>query len=288
MRKIAFYIINLFVIGSLWSCQGDEPTTTSIFDEEEEVAETEFDQWLLHNYTYPYNIAFKYRMEDIESSMDYTLAPAEIDKAKKLAKIIKHLWIETYDEIAGVNFTRAYIPKVIHLIGSAAYEDNGMIVGTAEGGTKVTLYYVNQLQINTAFLNKYYFLTMHHEFAHILHQTKNYDPEFDRISEGSYTGGDWYNVANTTALREGFVDGYASSEPREDFAETLAVYITNTADFCKSQLDKAGETGGPIIQEKMEYIRIYMADTWGIDVDKLREIIQRRSKELDSLDFDNF
>lgn len=60
MRKIAFYIINLFVIGSLWSCQGDEPTTTSIFDEEEEVAETEFDQWLLHNYTYPYNIAFKY------------------------------------------------------------------------------------------------------------------------------------------------------------------------------------------------------------------------------------
>ena len=51
MRKIAFYIINLFVIGSLWSCQGDEPTTTSIFDEEEEVAETEFDQWLLHNYT---------------------------------------------------------------------------------------------------------------------------------------------------------------------------------------------------------------------------------------------
>lgn len=83
MRKIAFYIINLFVIGSLWSCQGDEPTTTSIFDEEEEVAETEFDQWLLHNYTYPYNIAFKYRMEDIESSMDYTLAPAEIDKAKK-------------------------------------------------------------------------------------------------------------------------------------------------------------------------------------------------------------
>lgn len=64
---------------------GDEPTTTSIFDEEEEVAETEFDQWLLHNYT-SYNIAFKYRMEDIESSMDYTLAPAEIDKAKNSPK----------------------------------------------------------------------------------------------------------------------------------------------------------------------------------------------------------
>lgn len=288
MRKISFYIINLFLVICAYSCQEDELTDKSIFDDEKEIATTEFDQWLLYNYTYPYNIAFKYRMEDIESSMDFTLVPAELDKAKKLAKIIKHLWIETYDEIAGVNFTRAYIPKVIHLVGSAAYEDNGMIVGTAEGGAKVTLYYVNQLQINAAFLNKYYFLTMHHEFAHILHQTKNYDPEFERVSEGNYTGGDWYSVSNANALKAGFVDNYASSEPREDFAETLAIYITNTADFWEGQLEKAGETGAPVIQEKMEYIRIYMADIWGIDVDKLRDIIQRRSKELESLDFENY
>lgn len=288
MKKIIFYIINLLLIGTLWSCREDELNDKSIFDDGEEIAKTEFDDWLLHNYTYPYNVAFKYRMEDIESSMDYTLAPADLDKARKLAKIIKHLWIETYDEIAGVDFTRAYIPKVIHLVGSAAYEDNGMIVGTAEGGAKVTLYYVNKLQINTSFLNKYYFLTMHHEFAHILHQTKNYDPEFERISEGSYTGGDWYNIENSTALKRGFVDNYASSEPREDFAETLAVYITNSADYWESQLGKAGETGAPIIKEKMEYIRIYMADVWGIDVNQLRDIIQRRSKELDSLDLDNF
>ncbi|WP_291591657.1 zinc-binding metallopeptidase [Bacteroides sp.] len=288
MKKIIFYIINLLLIGTLWSCREDELNDKSIFDDGEEIAKTKFDDWLLHNYTYPYNIAFKYRMEDIESSMDYTLAPADLDKARKLSKIIKHLWIETYDEIAGVDFTRAYIPKVIHLVGSAAYEDNGMIVGTAEGGTKVTLYYVNRLQINTDFLNKYYFLTMHHEFAHILHQTKNYDPEFERISEGSYTGGDWYNIESSTALKRGFVDSYASSEPREDFAETLAVYITNSADYWESQLVRAGETGAPIIKEKMEYIRIYMADVWGIDVNQLREIIQRRSKELDSLDLDNF
>lgn len=288
MKKIIFYIINLLLIGTLWSCREDELNDKSIFDDGEEIAKTKFDDWLLHNYTYPYNIAFKYRMEDIESSMDYTLAPADLDKARKLSKIIKHLWIETYDEIAGVDFTRAHIPKVIHLVGSAAYEDNGMIVGTAEGGAKVTLYYVNRLQINTDFLNKYYFLTMHHEFAHILHQTKNYDPEFERISEGSYTGGDWYNIESSTALKRGFVDSYASSEPREDFAETLAVYITNSADYWESQLVRAGETGAPIIKEKMEYIRIYMADVWGIDVNQLREIIQRRSKELDSLDLDNF
>ena len=41
-------------------------------------------------------------------------------------------------------------------------------------------------------LNEYYFQTMHHEFAHILHQTKNFDPSFERITENSYVGSDWY------------------------------------------------------------------------------------------------
>ena len=289
MKKYLYILGIAASLLNFTSCSEDDLDPKSIFEDQPTSEQNDFDKWILANYTMPYNIALKYHMEDIESNHDYTLAPADYDKSVKLAHIVKYAWLETYDEVAGIDFTRQYVPKVLHLVGSAAYEDNGtMVLGTAEGGLKVTLYLVNNLKIDADFLNEYYFKTMHHEFAHILHQTKNYDPEFDRISEGSYTGGDWYNVANTTALREGFVDGYASSEPREDFAETLAVYITNTADFWKSQLDKAGETGGPIIQEKMEYIRIYMADTWGIDVDKLREIIQRRSKELDSLDFDNF
>lgn len=287
MRKIAFYIINLFVIGSLWSCQGDEPTTTSIFDEEEEVAETEFDQWLLHNYTYPYNIAFKYRMEDIESSMDYTLAPAEIDKAKKLAKIIKHLWIETYDEIAGVNFTRAYIPKVIHLVGSAAYEDNGMIVGTAEGGTKVTLYYVNQLQINTAFLNKYYFLTMHHEFAHILHQKKNYPVDYDKISAGNYTPTGWQNRKLAEVAPLGFVTPYAGSKPSEDIAEVTACFLTYPEAQWENVMTLAGEKGKPIIDQKLAMVKKYMKDSWQVDLDLLRKVIARRTNEISELDLDH-
>ena len=288
MRTFIFYFFSLLMISSFCSCQKDELNDKSIFDGKEKGKSTEFDQWLLHNYTYSYNIAFKYRMEDIESSMDYTLAPAEVDKARQIAKIVKHLWIEVYDEIAGINFTRTYIPKIIHLVGSGAYEDNGVIVGTAEGGLKVTLYKVNDLILDASFLNTYYFLTMHHEFVHVLNQTKNYDPEFDRISEGKYTGGDWYSVGATTALKRGFVDGYASSEPREDFAETLAVYVTNSADFWNTQLQKAGDTGAPVLKEKIAYIKAYMTDVWNIDLDQLREIIQRRSKEIDSLDFDNF
>ena len=72
---------------------------------------------------------------------------------------------------------------------------------------------------------------MHHEFAHILHQTKNYDPAFDRITENAYIGSDWYMVgANRNAWQQGFVTSYAMSESREDFVENIAVYVTNTED----------------------------------------------------------
>ena len=57
--------------------------------------------------------------------MSYNHIPAEVEKSKKLAKIIKYLWLESYDEMfdkTGVNkdFMRTYAPKVILLIGSSA------------------------------------------------------------------------------------------------------------------------------------------------------------------------
>ena len=53
--------------------------------------------------------------------------------------------------------------------------------------------FLNELDVNNIEdLNEYYFKTMHHEFAHILHQRKNYDVAFDRITEDSYVGSNWY------------------------------------------------------------------------------------------------
>ena len=74
-----------------------------------------------------------------------------------------------------------------------------MVLGTAEGGMKITLYNVNDInpdKIDINLLNEYYFQTMHHEFAHILHQTKNYDPAFDRITENAISAatGIWWEL----------------------------------------------------------------------------------------------
>jgi len=86
-------------------------------------------------------IHFKYRMQDIESDHKYNLVPADYDKSVALAKIIKHVWMEAYTELAGPAFLRSYVPKTFHLIGSPAYDSSGTkVLGTAEGGKKITLW----------------------------------------------------------------------------------------------------------------------------------------------------
>lgn len=56
---------------------------------------------------------------------------------------------------------------MIHLIGSPAYDNGKITLGTAEGGLKVTLYNINALNPNSVdveMMNRWYFSTMHHEF----------------------------------------------------------------------------------------------------------------------------
>jgi len=284
MKRIAYNIaaglLCCTLTTALTACQGDELSSQSVMTDDGLQYHDPFDDWLYMNYTVPYNIRLKYHMEDIESEYEYTLAPADYDKAVKVAHIFKYTWLEAYDEICGVDFTRRYVPKVMHLVGSAAYARNGTIMmGQAEGGMKITLYAVNQLQLNHTFLDLY-FHTIHHEFAHILHQTKDYPPDFEKISEGRYVSGDWYLETDQHALQTGFVSAYAMSEPREDIAELTAEYITHDADYWQRLMSNAGQQGAAIIGMKLDILRAYMLSAWNIDIDELRDIIQRRVDDV--------
>ncbi len=284
MKRIAYNIaaglLCCTLATALTGCQDDELSSQSVMTDDGLQYHDPFDDWLYMNYTVPYNIRLKYHMEDIESEYEYTLAPADYDKAVKVAHIFKYTWLEAYDEICGVDFTRRYVPKVMHLVGSAAYARNGTIMmGQAEGGMKITLYAVNQLQLNHTFLDLY-FHTIHHEFAHILHQTKDYPPDFEKISEGRYVSGDWYLETDQHALQTGFVSAYAMSEPREDIAELTAEYITHDADYWQKLMSNAGQQGAAIIGMKLDILRAYMLSAWNIDIDELRDIIQRRVDDV--------
>lgn len=286
MKRYIIYIAAALVLLGLSGCQEKALDDKSqIIDSA--VEQNDFDKWLVKNYIEPYNIDFKYRMEYNESDMNYYLVPAEYEKSIQIAKLLLHLCIGSYDEVTGSkDFIRGYFPKMVHLVGSAAYKNNGtMVLGTAEGGLKMTLYYINSLQLDPSFLNYYYFKTMHHEFAHILHQTKPYPSDFEMISGTDYVADTWSDVwdNDAEAQKNGFISEYASKEANEDFVEIIAIYITNTAEKWNGILKAAGE-GGAIIQSKFDIIYNYMINSWNIDLDELRTVILRRESEIPTLD----
>lgn len=251
--------------------------------------QNDFDKWLVSNYVEAYNIDFKYRMEMNESQMSYWLVPAEYNKSIVMAKLVRHLCLEAYDEITGSrDFIKEHFPKMIHLIGSAAYKNNGtMILGEAEGGLKITLYMINDLMLDPDYLNYYYFKTMHHEFAHILHQKKPYSTDFNLISGSDYVTDAWSDTwsGDADAQKNGFISEYASKEANEDFVELIAVYVTSTAAEWNSVIKNAGD-GAAIINAKFDIVYNYMLNTWGINLDDLREVVQRRQSEIETLDLE--
>ena len=272
------------------SCSDDDLSGTSVIKDSTQPA-TAFDKWIDQHYVKAYNIDLRYRMVDSESNFTYTLVPASITNSVKVAHIVLHTWLEAYDEVAGQDFTRQLAPKVLQFIGSPAMEsDNRGMMGQAESGMKITLFGINQLEITKEFLNNTYFQSMHHEFTHILAQNKDYDTDFQKISEGQYEPANWYAAGKTEtyALQKGFISTYAMSEYNEDFAETLAFYLIYTQaewDAKMKTADGLNENseqchGSVAIMQKLQMIRSYMQTVWDIDIDELRSVIQRRMSEV--------
>ena len=221
---------------SLNSCGSDDNFTDTIFPEvSDDVDSTlysyKFDKWLKINYLDEYNLDFRYKMQDVGTNMNYNLVPASYQNSVDLAVLAKYLWFDVYKEVAGSDFLKMYGPRIIHLIGSPAYNPTTgtMILGLAEGGIKVSLFRVNELNFNSFDqLNEYYFKTMHHEFGHILHQTKSYPTKFNNISLGHYDANNWQDRQDGVCFSLGFASTYGSSAYREDFAEIIANYIVKT------------------------------------------------------------
>lgn len=285
MRKLIYSFFIMTAV--LASCSKEKLDQKSIFDTDSSERGA-FDTWLLLNYVEPYNIQFNYKYIDRESDNNYNLVPAEYDKAVAMAKLTKYLWIDSYNELLGDTFIKTYCPRMIQLIGSKAFNSQGSVVlGTAEGGLKITLYNINGLNPSSPsidFLNEWFFKTMHHEFAHILHQTKNYSTDFNLIST-DYQGPSWLNLeSDAVANKMGYVTCYASYSPDEDFVEIISNYVTHAKGYWESVLATAGEEGGDKLARKFEIVRNYLQESWGIDIDKLRDIVQKRSANISQLD----
>lgn len=247
--------------------------------------ENDFDRWLRVNFLTPYNIDFIYRYEFIESDMNYYTVPADMTSSIMMAHLVKYLCIESYDEVAGIAFTRTYFPKMFFLIGEFEYRNNGtMILGTAEGGKKILLSglnYLQQMATDIEMLNYYYIKTIHHEFVHILNQTVEYSADYQLVTGSGYVADSWseypYNVGY---LERGFISAYSQQSADEDFAEMMSTYITNSEEWWEAQMEAAGETGRMYINKKLDLVRDYLEDGFNIDIDELRATLMRRQQDV--------
>jgi substrate import-associated zinc metallohydrolase lipoprotein len=193
------------------------------------------------------------------------------------------------------------------LVGTWEYRNNGSIVlGTAEAGKKIMLSGVNELPLLFENLEKgliteeelaedlshYYIKTIHHEFTHILNQTKTYPETFGTITSTTYVGDACFDTDSYWRGR-GYITAYAQSEHREDFAELVSEYITHDQAWWDQQLadaraeitqvrakDPDAEYGDVIINSKMDIVKAYLQDSWGIDIDDLRDILLRRFSDV--------
>ncbi|MGP1626133.1 zinc-binding metallopeptidase [Prevotella koreensis] len=304
MKKIYLFASLLLACASLGltSCgNNDELSSRSVFDGEQAEPKNELDQWIDKNYLQEYNIDLQYRYNDRLTDLVYNVVPARYDHSVALCIMFKHIWLDAYKEALGAEFLKKYSPRQIQLIGSREYGPNGsVILGTAEGGLKIMLYGVNEFDIDNprinvddpyadpgltpADLNHWMFHTVHHEFCHILTQIKNYSTDYQTITAGSYHSQDWINLKNDKVQKEGFVTAYGSSEYNEDFAEMFSTYVTMSPEAWNMILETAGDTGKPLLEKKLELIRKYFSEQWGLDLDAFRTIVLRRSSEVGGLD----
>lgn len=285
MKKYLLYALLAVSTGTaLVSCSEDDLNAESVITIDKKQA-NDFDKWLTANFVNPYNLEFKYRYEYKETDANYYTVPAELNQAIEMAHLVKYLCLESYDEVAGIDFTRNYFPKMIFTIGEWEYRNNGtFILGTAESGKKILLTGVNYLDTyksSPAALNHFYFKTIHHEFTHILNQTKEYSAEFKLITGNSYVADSWSKEPfDVGYLERGFISSYAQHSDTEDFAEMMSLYVTNSKEQWDEWMAEAGANGAPLLQAKLDIVKSYMKDSWGVDMDKLRDTILRRQADL--------
>ena len=286
MKRLAYILTAMLAaFPFLVSCQQDNPDREHSIIVVNKKDRTPFDDWLDTYFVHPYNIQFKYRYQMDESTLSYTSIPADYHAAIMMAHIVKFMCIDTYDEVAGIDFTRRYFPKMFFLMGEWEYKNNGtMILGTAESGRKIKLAGINYLpgySRDPDQLNHYYLKTIHHEFTHILNQTKDFPVKFSQITPESYVTDSW-NDTDSDYLKRGFISKYSQHSDREDFAEMMSMYITNSPERWESWLNTAGDSGRSSLESKLDIVRDYMDNSFGIDLDELRSVILRREGELAS------
>lgn len=276
------------LVVSLISCRKEDPLEVTSLTGlgGDKWTQRTIDKWIYDSLTVPHNITNKYKWDQFELDLNYIVTPPKEELVVPLLSSIKKAWSAPYVAEAGSLFFNKYSPKTLVMLGSYQYLANGSILlGNAEGGAKVRLFGVNYFKLkgmagytpstDSNFAKTFFYKTMHHEFAHILHQNILYPQEYKTISVGYYQYGNWINVTDANSRRDGFITAYASSGFDDDFAEMISVMLTEgKAGFDKivAAIPTGTSTNGvpqataqAALRRKEALIVAYYKNAWNID-----------------------
>lgn len=225
---------------AMTSCRDDEFTETIFKSDGNNVDSTKatyaFDQWIFDNFTAPFNTTIDYQMYTPATNLEYQLCAPDYERSVVLAQLIRYLFFDLYTGEGGDEFMRKYAPRKFLFVGSVGYDatNGSRTLGYASGGVMITLMNVNSINLKRVWsgrdldnLNHEIFHTMHHEFSHILQQTRTTPVSFGKVTPSDYEPNTWGDRDSLSAHAMGFVTNYASSASTEDFVEVISSIITD-------------------------------------------------------------
>ena len=277
------------LIGFLCTCTNEDKLNVPVKDSGA-VLDTELDLYIEENFTQEYNMAIRYRFIDRYVGAQERATPPRLEVVRPMLDFIEEFWIDPYMEVEnGESYFRRFVPAEIVFLGGPIFNDDGTIVlGTADAGAQITFTNVNAIDPNDAEWRDIQLQTVFHEFAHVVHQNFRLPNAFETISPAGYTSpGSWFSLSDDEALLRGFVSPYATSSPNEDYAETVAFFLFDTAFEESFMMDEDEENcedddcanrneGRERIRQKLSSIKDHYVKETGVSLDDLRAAVQAR------------
>ena len=228
MKKIInFKLIMLLTAGLFISCSDEESLGESQIDISTPPL-SELDMWIREEYVDPYNMSVVYKFDETEFDTEKYLYPPDKDNMKLALKVVKKVWINSYEDVGGADFVKKVAPRKLVFLGGRDINTDGSnteTLGLAEGGKKITFFKTDYLDVNDEASVKQFIQTIQHEYCHILNQIRPYDKQaWKQITPGDYTSA-WYNESPEESEALGFVSPYARTNVDEDIAETLKTML---------------------------------------------------------------
>lgn len=272
LNKIFVMVMLLFTVVSCKKEEFENIDLTKYVDNP--VANTALDNWLKTTFLDPYNMEVIYRYSDFYKDNDKVVSPANPAKVQPQMQTVLEGFITPYRTVAGTTFIKQMLPKEWVMYGSGAYQTDGsMILATASAGRRVTIYDVNNFDANNPDGVTRKLRTIHHEFTHILNQLVAMPTDFQTITKSTYNA-TWTTVADATARDNGYVSPYASSQPGEDFAETVSHLLVLGQAWFDARANASTAVGKAALKAKEASVVQYFTINLGVDFRSLQKEVQ--------------